>query len=104
MTAPREVAWFRAVLLATAVMNVAGCVVFLPQASALRATSGLPEPGPLYGWVLALWVLFFGIGYGRLAFVETEERLFLWLGAAGKASFALVLAALWLGGHVPVLA
>jgi len=96
--------WFRRVLLVTAVMNILGAAIFAPPLTAARHLIGVPEPGhPFYGWILALWILFFGLGYLRLAFAKTPERLFVQLGAAGKASFFLLLAAFWLGGDLPIL-
>jgi hypothetical protein len=93
---------FRRVLLATAVMNIAGFFALLPPYPALRAWVGVPEAPPLYGWLLALWILFFGLAYLRLAFARTPERLFLQVAAAGKASFALLLIAFWLAGDLPL--
>jgi hypothetical protein len=95
---------FRRVLLATAVMNVGGFFALAPPWPQVRQLVGIPEAPPLYGWLLALWVLFFGLGYLRLAFAKTEERLFLQVCAAGKTSFVLILAAGWLVGDVPLLA
>ncbi len=69
--------WFKNTLLATAVMNMAGFVSSLPQFPVTRMMSGLPEDGHLlYAWPVAFWILLFGVAYGRLAFMETPERLF----------------------------
>ncbi len=95
---------FRRALLATAVMNVGGFFALMPPLPGLRQLVGIPEAPPLYGWLLALWILFFGLGYARLAFLKTEERLFLQICAAGKASFALLLIVFWLVGDLPVIA
>jgi hypothetical protein len=98
----KKAPWFKKTLLATALMNVAGFVSFLPQFPAARMMSELPEAGhPLYAWLVALWILFFAIAYGRLAFIETPERLFLQVGAAGKASFFLLLVVFTLRGELP---
>ena len=96
--------FFRRALLATAVMNVFGAVVLSPPFPLVRRLFGVPEAPPRYGWLLALWILFFGIGYWRLARAHTPERLFLQVAAAGKASFPLVLAVYWLAGDLPVAA
>lgn len=95
---------FRRALLATAAMNLGGAVLLAPPFPAARAFAGVPEAPPLYGWLLALWVLFFGLGYWRLARARTAERLFLQVAAAGKASFVLVLAAAWQAEQVPLAA
>lgn len=96
--------FFRRALLATAVMNVGGAVALAPPFPTLRQLVGVPEAPPLYGWLMALWILFFGIGYWRLAHARSEERLFLQITAAGKASFVFVLAAQWVAGAVPFVA
>ena len=96
--------FFRRALLATAVMNIGGFFALAPPFPVLRRLVGVPEAPPLYGWLLALWILFFGLGYLRLAFARTEERLFLQIAAAGKASFILLLIGFWLRGDVPILA
>ena len=96
--------FFRRALLATAVMNAVGALLLAPPFPFARAAFGIPEAPPLYGWLLALWVLFFGIGYWRLARARTDDRLFLQVTAAGKTSFVLVLAASWLAGDVPLAA
>ena len=83
-------------------MNVAGVVSFLPQFPAARVLAGLPETThPLYAWVVALWILLFGIAYGRLAFINTQERLFVQIGAAGKCSFFCLLVVFTLRGELP---
>jgi hypothetical protein len=93
--------WFRQTLLATALMNVAGSVSFLPQFPAARVLAGLPEAThPLYAWVVALWIFFFGIAYGRLAFLDTQERLFVQIGAAGKCLFFCLLVVFTLRGEL----
>jgi hypothetical protein len=97
--------WFKKTLLATAVMNVVGFVSFLPQFPAARMMSGLPESGhPLYAWIVAVWILLFGIAYGRLAFIDTSERLFVQVGAIGKLSFFLLVLACTLHGDLPAWA
>ena len=96
--------FFRRALLATAAMNIAGFFALLPPLPALRALVGVPEAPPLYGWLLASFILFFGLGYWRLASGRNEERLFLQVAAAGKATFALLLIAFWLNGDLPITA
>ena len=97
-------AFFRRALLATAAMNVGGFFLLAPPFPYARRMVGVPEAPPLYGWLLALWVLFFGICYWRLAASRTPERLFLVISAAGKASFALLLLVYWLAGDLPFTA
>ena len=96
--------FFRRALLATAAMNVGGFFLLAPPFPYARRMVGVPEAPPLYGWLLALWVLFFGLGYWRLAASPTPERMFLSISAAGKASFALLLVVYWLAGDLPLAA
>ena len=97
--------WFRRALLATGVLNLGGALTLAPVFPNLRVLAGLPEAGhPLYAWLLALWTLFFGLAYLRLAFAPTPERLFLQVATAGKASFTLLLVAFWLRGVLPIQA
>ena len=93
---------FRRALLATGLMNLFGAALLAPPSVALRGLTGFPEAGhPLYAWILSLWILFFGVGYLRLAVSTAQERFFVAIGAAGKASFSLLLAAYWLAGDLP---
>jgi hypothetical protein len=97
--------FFRRSLLATGFLNLFGAVLMAPPAIALRALAGLPEPAhPLHGWILSLWVLFFGVGYLRLSVSTAQERYFVAIGAAGKASFSLVVATCALAGDLPARA
>lgn len=96
---------FRRSLLATGFLNLFGALLIAPPSVALRALAGLPESGhPLHAWLLSLWVGFFGVGYLRLSRSTAQERYFVAIGAAGKASFSLLLAAYALAGDLPVRA
>lgn len=96
---------FRRALLATGLLNFFGALLIAPPSVALRALAGLPEAGhPLYAWILSLWILFFGIAYLRLSMSRARERYFVAIGAAGKASFSLLLAAYALAGDLPARA
>jgi len=94
--------FFRRALLATGLMNFFGAVLLSPPAIGLRALAGLPEAGhPFYAWILSLWILCFGVAYLRLSVSTAEERFFVAIGAAGKATFSLLLVAFWLAGDLP---
>ena len=97
--------FFRRALLATGFVNFFGAVVIAPPSVGLRALAGLPEAGhPLYAWMVSSWILFFGVGYLRLAVSAVRERFFVAIGAAGKASFSLALVVYWLAGDLPARA
>jgi hypothetical protein len=54
--------------------------------------------------ILAIWIFFFGIFYLRLAFSKTPERFFVFIGALGKTSFAILLMVLAFSGELPMKA
>lgn len=96
---------FRWSLFATFFINMAGAVTFIPYFPYLREFGGLPEAGnPFYSWIIALWIFFFGIFYLRLAMSEKQERFFVFIGALGKSSFAILLPVLAISGELPVKA
>ncbi len=96
---------FKYSLITTFFMNLAGALTFIPSFHALREFGGLPEAGNhFYGWIIALWIFFFGILYLCLAFGKTQERFFVIIGALGKSSFAILLAILALIGELPIRA
>ena len=96
---------FRRSLFLTGLLNLFGAVLIAPPSVALRALAGLPESGhPLHAWLLSLWILFFGVAYLRLSVSTAQERYFVAIGAAGKASFSLLLVAYALAGELPVRA
>lgn len=95
--------WMRAALFATAPMNFAGAIAFLPPAGALRDIGGLPDPGhPLYGTTISLFILTFGIGYLYAAITGRADRLFIAVAAAGKLSFFGLLTFFWLTGDLTI--
>jgi hypothetical protein len=97
--------FFRRSLFATGLFNLFGAALLAPPSVALRALTGLPEAShPLHAWLLSLWILFFGVGYLRLSVSSAQERYFVAIGAAGKASFSLLLVAYALAGDLPVRA
>ena len=91
-------------LLACAALNFGGAALFAPPCTALRAAMGLPEAPATYLWILALWILVFGLGYLDIARKRRFEPTFLAAGAAGKATFSLLLITGWLDGELPARA
>jgi len=94
--------WMRTALYATAVMNLVAAVALLTPAG--RAAAGVPEGPIVYIANIALFVALFGAGYLRAAIAGRDERLFLWVAAAGKLGFAALVIALWLSGELPLRA
>jgi hypothetical protein len=91
--------WFRLVLFATAAMNIVGSFSFIPANRAGREMFGLPEPHPVYLWILACWIFAFGVCYLWMAMKRRREWLFIAIGAIGKLSFAALLAIYWLSSE-----
>jgi hypothetical protein len=91
----------RLLLLVCGPMNVNGAVIFAPPMTALRPMLGLPEAHPLYLWVFSIWILIFGAAYFWMGATGRPSRMFLAVGAAGKATFALLLIALSVTGELP---
>lgn len=94
----------RKALAATAVMNVAGSFAFTPLGEGLRASLGIPPAHPLWGLVVASFILTMGLGYAALAWSGRLERTFLAVAAAGKASFALLLLGMGAATEIPPVA
>jgi len=95
----------KTVLLITAVMNVFGAILFVPFVPFFRGFYGLPNNvHPLYLWIIASWIFFFGLCYLWLAITERREPLFLIIGAAGKISFSFLMVIYWLSGELPAIA
>lgn len=96
--------WMNVALIATGVLNMFGAVLFFPASESLRAANGFPKGShPFYLSIISSWIFLFGLCYLWLGIKGRNERLFLVIGAAGKASFvgiALVFAAL---GVIPVM-
>lgn len=95
----------RRVMLAAAVLNTLGAITFIPAMSALRTQSHLPNDAhPVYLWMIALWILFFGVAYLYLGVTGAIEKVFVAVGAAGKLSFFVLLLAYSLSGMLPMMA
>ena len=90
-------------MLATGIMNMGGTFLFTPAASRLRDSLKLPALShPLYLWIIALWIFAFGVAYLSLAITGRPERLFIAVGAFGKAVFSLLLIGYSIGGTIPL--
>lgn len=90
--------------LACGALNFGGALLFAPPFPALRAAMGLPEAPATYLWILSLWILIFGLGYLDIGRRRSFEPTFLAAGAAGKATFSLLLITGWMDGELPAQA
>lgn len=96
----RNMRWL---LMACGPMNLGGAV-FAPPSQYLRNVVGIPEAHPLYLWVLSAWLPLLGIAYFWMGWTGRTDRTFMAVGAAGKATFAVILLALWGNGELPMTA
>lgn len=96
--------WMRYALLATALMNLGGAMMFVPAFTSLRTLLALPDPHPFFLWTLAIWIGVFGVCYFWMAVSQRRDRLFIATGAVGKLTFFGLLVAYSIAGDIPVLA
>lgn len=94
----------RCLLMACGPMNLGGVAVFAPPFPHFRNMIGLPEAHPLYLWVLTAWLPLFGIAYFWMGWTGRADRTFMAVGAAGKATFAIIVLAMWGNGELPMTA
>lgn len=95
--------WFRACLWAAALFNLTGAIAFAIPFLTATNPFGMPEAHPFYFGTLSSWILFFGVGYGWMAFTQKPERLFIALAAACKGAIALFFITFWITGDLPFL-
>jgi hypothetical protein len=96
--------WMRLVLVICGPMNVAGAITFAPPVTAGREALGVPEAPPFYLWLIASWILAFGIAYFHQGWTGQASRGVLAVGSAGKAAFAALLIGGSVAGDLPATA
>ena len=93
--------FMRRVLWTTAVFNLGGALLFAFPSS-LGQLAGLPVPvPPIYGALLAFFVILFGGTYAWLALQATIDRPLIAFAAVGKAGFFVLMFVFWLCGAAP---
>ncbi len=97
-------AWFRYCLAITAVFNGFGALSFAPPVYRLMAGKlGLTsEVSDFSLWVIASWILIFGVGYAWLAIKGKPEPLFIAVAAACKLAIAFLFFYYWFIGELPL--
>jgi hypothetical protein len=94
--------FIRRVLWASVIFNLGGASLFAFPSSALGQLAGMPGPvSPLYGYMLALFVVLFGGSYAWLALQKNIDRPLLAFGAIGKTCAFVLVLTFWLLGEVP---
>src|SRR5215831_9209117 len=89
--------FMRTALWASAVFNLAGALLFAFPSSLVSRLAGLPLPvTPIYGALLAFFILLFGGSYAWLARQPNIDRPLVALGAIGKAGFFTIVLIFWL--------
>jgi hypothetical protein len=92
----------RGALWVSVVYNVGGALPFAFPSSPLGQLAGLPTPvPPIYGALLAFFVVLFGGAYAWLARQPTLDRPLVALAAIGKAGVFAVIVTFWLLGEAP---
>jgi len=95
----------RRVMLAAAVLNTLGAITFIPAFTGLRVQGHLPNDAhPVYLWMIALWIFFFGVAYLYLGITGRVEKVFIAVGSAAKLSFFGLLLGFALAGDLPIQA
>jgi hypothetical protein len=84
--------------------NLFGAALFAFPESPPGRLIGLPGPvPPIYGAVIAFFVLLFGGAYAWLAMRPVIDRPLVGFAAIGKAGFFVLVTIFWLAGHAPAL-
>jgi hypothetical protein len=96
--------WMRWTLLATAVYNMFGVLVFIPLLSVGRKLIGLPDAHPFYLWLVTIWIGSFGLLYIWVAVTARSDRAFVMIAAIGKFAFWSLNFIFWLRGEFPGIA
>jgi hypothetical protein len=95
--------WLRRMLWLAALVNLAGAALFAFPASPPAQLAGFPAQVPAaYRAFCAGFVLLFGGSYAWLAGHRPLVRPMVVVGAVGKAGAFFLMAALWLGGAMPL--
>ena len=97
--------WLQRAMLATAAMNLMGALTFTPWGRPIRALGELPDGAPpVYLWIIAIFVLLFGVAYLVMGLTGRGDPLLIAIAAAGKLSFFALLAVFWLAGGLTIKA
>ena len=90
--------WMRWTLVATAVYNMFGVLLFIPLISLGRQLVGIPGAHPFYLWLVTIWIGSFGVLYVWVAAIGRSDRAFLMIAAIGKFAFFSLMTIYWLAG------
>jgi hypothetical protein len=98
--------WFRVCLAIAALFNFCGALSFAPPLyDSVAPSLGLPTQVSSFGfWVLATWILIFGIAYAWLALNPQPQTLFVAVAAACKMAIAIFFFVFWFIGDLPIIA
>jgi hypothetical protein len=96
--------WMRGILLASAVYNAFGVLVFIPLLSIGRRLIGIPDAPGFYLWLVTIWIGSFGVLYCWLGATGRPDRAFLIIAATGKFAFWSLTVVYWWSGDFPAIA
>jgi len=94
----------RKILFLSAAINALGALFFVPPLPQVREIFDLPEGDAFYLWLVASWILLFGLAYLAMALTGRMERGVLAVGAGAKATFAFLVLGYVLSGAWPAQA
>jgi hypothetical protein len=96
--------WMRWTLIATAIYNVFGVLLFIPLLSIGRRLIGIPDAHPFYLWLVTIWIGSFAVLYVWAAAKQRSEKAFLIIAIVGKFAFWSLTLIFWLIGDFRVIA
>jgi hypothetical protein len=91
----------RRLLGASALINAAGTLIFIPSLTPVRTLLGVPEAGTFYLWLVASWIFILGLAYLAMALTGRMNRPTLAVGAACKVTFGVLVLGYVLAGRFP---
>jgi hypothetical protein len=96
--------WMRGTLIATAIYNVFGVLLFIPVLSIGRRLIGIPNAHPFYLWHVTILIGSFAVLYIWVAARKRSETAFLIIAVIGKFGFWSLNLIFWLTGDFRILA
>jgi hypothetical protein len=96
--------WMRGTLIATAIYNAFGVLLFIPVLSIGRRLIGITDAHPFYLWLVTISIGSFGGLYVWVAAKKRSETAFLIVAVIGKFAFWSLNLTFWLIGDFRVIA
>lgn len=91
MTTPSEPAFLFSAIRLSIPVNLLGAVIFAGPLAPMRALVGMPALPSSFAWMLAAWVLAFGLAFIRVHRTGVLEPTLIAVSAFGKLTFVLAM-------------